>query len=131
MKIRELTNHGVISALSFGKLLVEPGTLFTQKGKPFAVSVRRVMPGGIGLKRRHGGSAGDTRPSSGYPRTFSDEVTGGTVSKVNAQRRTSGRRMQHFSKSRVSWTGRIVGDQLLVTSYQPIARVPPQRYDHE
>jgi len=60
MKIRELANHGVIGALSFGRRLVESGTLFTQQGKPFTVSVRRVMPGGIGLKRRHGGLAGDT-----------------------------------------------------------------------
>ena len=50
MKIRpELVSQGGIERIFIhGKLLVEPGTLFTQQEK-------------------HGGSAGDTRPSSGYP----------------------------------------------------------------
>ena len=34
----------------------------------------------------------------GTPRTFPDEVTGGTGLRVNAQRRTRGQWMKHFSK---------------------------------
>ena len=68
MKIRELADQEDIGCTFIhGKALVEPGTLFIQQGKPFAVSVPRVMSDGIGLGRRHGGLTGDTRPSSRYP----------------------------------------------------------------
>ena len=40
MKVLELANReGIKCTFTHDKLLVEPGTLFTQQGKPFAVSV--------------------------------------------------------------------------------------------
>jgi len=50
MKILELTNReGIKCTFVHDKLLVEPGTLFTQQGKPFAVSaiVKVVSLGGL------------------------------------------------------------------------------------
>ena len=97
MKILELVNQeGIGCTFIHDKLLVEPGTLFTQQGKPFAVNVPRVLclagsVSNVDIKGRRG--IRDRR--AGTPRTFPDEVT---WSKVNARRRTSARRMNHFPK---------------------------------